>query len=209
MKSKIDKLIEISTLLNSGIITQNEFETLKSEILEKDKINKISSSNEHSVNFHNKEKIILKSFYDADGNVYDAPNLTYIDFKDLTNIEIEQLMPFIKEKQLYAPNEMTEDEIKLGNKLFSIKEIAEINSERDGLNYGFISITNLLSAIFAVSFIALSPCMMILGGGSCLIASIFLSFSILSKADATNLDRNFAYFAIVLDFVSIVIFIKA
>lgn len=35
---------------------------------------------------------------------------------------------------------MTSDEIAIGNKIFSILEIAEMNSERPGFNYAFGSI---------------------------------------------------------------------
>lgn len=209
MGNKLEKLNELSELLKSGAISQLEFESLKSEIINNEKVNLSSPSAEMKTPVQeniNKEKISLKSFTDNDGILTKAPDIKYINIKDLSDEEIKILKPFIRQKQIYSPAEMTSDEISICNKIFSELEIAEMNSERPGFNYAFVSILSVLSSGAALYFITISPCFILLGAGTGIFASLFISIMILDKFDATKLDRTFSYIALALDVIAIIVY---
>jgi hypothetical protein len=208
MNNKLDKLNNLNDLLKAGVISQNEFETLKSEILNNQTSQNatINSENKIPVKNETKEKIFLKSFTDSNRKFVQSPNIQYINFKDLSNEEIQVLKSFIKQKQIHCPAQMTSDEIQLGNKLFSTWEIAEMNSQRQTFNYAFGSIVSILSAGAALLLISLSPCMIYIGGGTFGILSIILSFTVLNKADATKYDRTACYISILLIVIAILVF---
>jgi len=211
MANKLDKLNELHELLKSGAISQQEFESLKSEIMNNDSTALNSPSPEVKAPAQengSKEKISLKSFTDNDGMLIKAPDIQYLNLKDLSDNEIKLLKPFIRQKQIHSPSEMTSDEIKIGNKIFSALEIAEMNSERPGFNYAFGSILSVLCAGAALYFITISPCFIILGAGTGLLASIFISITTLNKVDATKLDRTFSYIALALGVIAIIVYIN-
>jgi hypothetical protein len=211
MANKLDKLNELHELLKSGAISQQEFESLKSEIMSDEKITLSSPILETKAIVQentNKEKVSLKSFNDSEGKTIKAPDIQYLNLKDLSDSEIKILKPFIKEKQIHSPSEMTSDEITIGNKIFSVLEIAEMNSERPGFNYAFGSILSVLCAGAALYFITISPCFIILGAGSGLIAALFISITTLNKVDATKLDRIFSYIALALGIIAIIVYIN-
>ena len=212
MANKLDKLNELHELLKSGAISQHEFESLKSEIIN-DRENLIGSSTSETKTpvqeTENKEKVILKSFRDNGGKIIKVPDIQYLNLKDLSDTEIKILKPFLKQKQIHASSEMTNDEIKIGNKIFSVLEIAEINSERPGFNYAFISILSVLTSGAALYFISISPCFIILGAGTGLITSFIMSIIILNKVDATKLDKTFAYIALALAIIAIIVYSQA
>lgn len=211
MPNKLDKLNELNELLKSGAISQQEFESLKTEIIdsliissnsEKPKTKKIIKKNV------DKEKISLKSFTDNEGIFIKAPDIQYLNIKDISNSKIEILKPFIKQKQIHSPAEMTSDEIAIGNKIFSALEIAEMNSERSGFNYALGSIVSVFCSGIALYFITISPCFIIFGAGSSLITSLIISITILNKVDATKLDKTFSYIALILGVIAIVVYLS-
>ena len=208
MDNKLEKLNNLNDLLQSGVISQSEFESLKSEIINNQ--SKDTLSIEPTINNTNndvyKEKIFLKSFTDSKGKYIQSPDINYINFKDLTNEEIQVLKSFIKQKQIHSPSQMTSDEIQLGNKLFSAWEIADMNSKRQDFNYAFGAIASVLSSGAALYFISLNPCMIYLGAGTFGITSIILSFTVLNKADATKYDRIACYISLFLIVVAIIVF---
>lgn len=211
MANKLDKLNELHELLKSGAISQEEFESLKSEIMNNENVAFSSPTAEKKTPIQenvNKEKISLKTFSDNEGNLIKAPDIQYLNIKDISDAEIKTLKPFIRQKQIYAPAEMTSDEIAIGNKIFSALEIAEMNSERPGFNYAFGSILSVLCAGAALYFITISPCFIILGAGTGLIASLFISITTLNKVDATKLDRTFSYIALALGVIAIIVYFK-
>ena len=211
MANKLDKLNELHDLLKSGAISQQEFESLKSEIMSDEKSTLNTSANEIKTNIQespNKEKVSLKSFNDSEGQLIKAPDIQYLNLKDLSDTEIKNLKPFLRQKQIHSPSEMTSDEITIGNKIFSVLEIAEMNSERPGFNYAYGSILSVLSAGAALFFITISPCFIFLGAGSGLMAALFISITTLNKVDATKLDRTFSYIALALGVIATIVYFK-
>ena len=156
----------------------------------------------------NKEKVVLKSFNSEDGSLVKAPDIQYLNLKNLSDSEIKVLRPFIRKKQIHSPAEMTSDEISIANKIFNALEIAQMNSERPGFNYAFGSILSVLSAGAALYFFTISPCFIIIGAGGGVLCSIFISITILNKVDATKLDRTFSYIAIALSILAIYVYFK-
>jgi hypothetical protein len=210
MAGKLDKLNELGELLKSGAISQDEFNNLKKEILEStDKLeneNKPVKQKENKIENSNKEKVQLKSFRDINNKQIKAPEIQFLDFKNLTNDEIKLLKPFLRLKQIHAPEEMTNDEIDIGNKLFTVADINQMNSERGGFNYAWGSIISVLASGAALYFITISPCFIILGAGTGLIASIFIAITTLNKADGTKLDRTFSFIALGLSAIAIFVY---
>ena len=212
MPNKLDKLNELNELLKSGAISQQEFESLKTEIINSQSINPNSEKPETKNNIEknvDKEKISLKSFTDNGGIFIKAPDIQYLNIKDLSNSNIEILKSFIRQKQIHSPAEMTSDEITIGNKIFSALEIAEMNSERPGFNYAFGSIVSVFCSGVALYFITISPCFIILGAGSSLITSLIISIITLNKVDATKLDKMFSYIALALGVIAIVVYLNS
>lgn len=209
--NKIDKLNQLGELLKSGALSQDEFESLKSQILNDEKVSFNNPIQENKTPIQenvNKDKISLKPFSDSDGNLIKAPDIQYLNLKDLSDSEIKILKPFLRKKQIHSPSEMTSDEISITNKIFSALEIAQMNSERPGFNYAFGSILSVLCAGAALYFFTISPCFIILGYGGGVIGSIFISGIILNKVDATKLDRTFSYIAIALSVIAIYVYFK-
>ncbi|WP_395051162.1 SHOCT domain-containing protein [Flavobacterium sp.] len=207
MANKIDKLNELGELYKSGAITNDEFESLKTEILNGSNISNDEQSVTKSLAIEEKigkEKISLKSFIDNDNSKINPPNVEYLNLKDIPNNELKLLKPFVRSKQIYAPSEMTEDEIKICNKIFSVQEIAEMNSERSGFNYALMSISSALSAGFSLFLTNISPCLLIFSS-TLLVSSICFSIFILSRVDATKLDKTVSYLALALDVISIIL----
>ena len=166
----------------------------------------IQEAKSHIQENSNIEKISLKSFTDNNGKLIRAPDIQYLNIKDLSDSEINLLKPFIRQKQIHSPSEMTSDEIIIANKVFSALEIAKMNSERPGFNYAFSSILSVLCAGAALYFITISPCFIILGAGTGLISSLFISIMTLDKVDATKLDRTFSYIAIAIGVIAITVY---
>jgi|688.fasta_scaffold467756_1 hypothetical protein len=209
--NKIDKLNQLGELLKSGAVSQDEFESLKSEILNDEKVifNTPGRENKTPIQENvNKDKISLKPFSDSEGNLIKAPDIQYLNLKDLTDSEISILKPFLRKKQIHSPAEMTSDEISIANKIFSALQIAQMNSERPGFNYAFGSILSVLSAGAALYFFTISPCFIIIGAGGGVLCSIFISCTILNKVDATKLDKTFSYIAIALSALAIYVYFK-
>ena len=205
MTNKIDKLNEAYQLLKSGAISDKEFEALKNEIINNDN-STFKNNTDDFINKADKEKIILKAFTDSKGKTNIAPDIQYLNLKDISENELKLLKPFIRKKQIHAPGEMTNDEINIGNKIFTPSEIAEMNSEREGFNYAFGSIISVLSAGAALYFIILNPCMIYLGAGGGGLASLFIALTILSKPDATKYDKTACYIALTLLGIAIIVF---
>ena len=211
MANRLVKLNELHELLKSGAISQQEFEALKSEIINNENealnfpIQETKTTEQENVN---KEKISLKSFTDNDGIEIKAPNIQYVNFKDLSNEEIKLLKPFIREKQIYSPSEMTEDEINLGNKIFTRAEIDEMNSERSGFNHPWSSILSVLCAGISLGVVMISPCLIFVVGGSSFLCGLIFAITVLNKIDATKLDRIFASIGLILSVISVIIFIN-
>jgi hypothetical protein len=209
--NKIDKLNQLGELLKSGAVSQDEFESLKNEILNDEKVslnNPIQETKAPKQDIINKDKISLKSFNYEGGSLVKAPDIQYLNLKDLSDSEIKILKPFLRKKQIHSPAEMTSDEISIANKIFSALEIAQMNSERPGFNYAFGSILSVLTAAAALYFFTISPCFIIIGAGGGVLTSIFISGTILSKVDATKLDRTFSYIAIGLSALAIYVYFK-
>jgi hypothetical protein len=209
--NKIDKLNHLGELLKFGAVSQEEFESLKSEIFndKKDSLNTpIQKTKKPEQVNKNKDKVSLKSFNGEGGELVKAPDIQYLHLNDLSDSEISILKPFIRKKQIHSPAEMTSDEISITKKIYSALQLAQINSERPGLNYAFGSILSVLSAGAALYFFTISPCFIIIGAGGGVLNSIFISLFILNKVDATKLDRTFSYIAIVLSVFAIMIYFK-
>jgi hypothetical protein len=208
MANKLDRLNELNELLKSGAISRPEFESLKSEIMSDGKIttnSPILETKSKVKKTTNKEKVSLKAFIDSTGKSTKAPDIQYLNLKNLTDVEIKVLKPFIKQKQIHSPSEMTSDEIAIGNKIFSKLEIAEMNSERPGFNYAFGSIISVIASAAGLYFVTISPCFIIFGAGPSIIAAIFISITTLNKVDATKLDKVFSYLALALGVIAIII----
>jgi hypothetical protein len=205
--NKIEKLNELNELYKSGVISKDEFDNLKKEIIEAKEDLNISKKQEiFDKSITNKEQINLKSFHGFNGKLVEAPSITHLDFKNISNDEIKLLNPFIKKKHIYASNDMTEDEIKIGNKLFTSQQIHEMESERPGFNYAFASILSLLAGIGAAYFLYLSPCLIFFCfSGLC--ASAFIALFTLSRINATKLDKIFCFLAIAADAIGIMFYL--
>ncbi|PCI98011.1 MAG: hypothetical protein COB15_06665 [Flavobacteriales bacterium] len=214
MKSKIEKLQELQELFKSEAISKEEFETLKKEILEDKSIPKEKVEAKKEPQQLEKEekkkgkKVILKGFYNSKNSRVEAPKIVYLDFDDISDEEIKLLKPFIKKKYSDAPSEMTPDEISIGDKLFSFGEIDRINAKRGGFNYAFESIFSLVLACFALFIMLFLPCLILLGGVGGTIAAIVMALMVVNKSDATQLDRNFSYAALVIVAVCIFLYVK-
>jgi hypothetical protein len=212
MANKLDKLNELHELLNTGAISQQEFDTLKGEIMNNENITFSSPSSKQKVPVKenvNIEKISLKPFSDNQGNLIKAPDIQYLNIKDISDAEIQLLKPFIRQKQIYSPYEMTSDEIAICNKIFSALELTEMDSKRPGFNYAFASILSVLCGAAAIYVINISPCFIYLGAGTGGLTTIFISFFVFSKADSTKLDKIFCGIAIIEIIIAVVIFNKA
>lgn len=206
MSNKIEKLAELNNLYKSGAITSEELENLKKEILSDNNTSLDVNQNTSNNKTGEGHRIFLKSFNDANGKLINPPTIEYFDLNNISNKELDLIRPFIQMKQTHAPAEMTKDEIDICNKLFSIQEIAKMNSDRQGFNYGAAGIINVLCGGAVLYFINVSPCMIYLGAGSAGFASVFISLFILSRMDATIGDKILCAVSLIEIFVAIVLF---
>jgi hypothetical protein len=205
--SKVEKLNELNELHKSGAISKEEFDSLKKEILEsKESLSPTKKEETTAQPIINKQQINLKSFRDSDGNLVKAPEITHIDFKNITSEENKVLKPFLRKKHIHASYDMTEDEITLGKKLFTSYEIHSMESERPGFNYAFGSIISLLAGIAAAIFLYISPCMIIFCYGG-LAASVFIAGFTLTRVNATKMDKIVCGLALAADAVGIFFYI--
>jgi hypothetical protein len=209
MINKIEKLTELNDLLKSGAITLEEFEKFKKELLGSSNASDPSFDNNVNDSFEKgKERIILKSYRNNLGEIVEPPSIRELDFKNLSKSEIEVLSNFIRGKQIHAPAEFTEDEINLGNKIFTKAEIDEMNSERSGFNHPWSSILSVFCAGITLFVIMISPCLIFIVGGGSFLCGFFCAITVLNKMDATKLDKTFAYIGLILSIVSVIVFLN-
>ncbi len=165
---KLLKLKQLKGLLDDGLITQEEFSKLKSEVINNKSVSDhqtvdATAKDENKTNFssdtnqRDREKIILNSFEDCEGKKIVHPEIEYLNFKNITKEELGILKPFLRLKQIHAPSEMSKDEITIIEKVFSPLEIATMNSERAGFNHAFPTILSVLCACAALFFIKIAP----------------------------------------------------
>ncbi len=202
---KIEEIKKLKSLLDGGAITQEEFATLKMQILsnkEESVVAEISVESTSSLTTELKrneskekrgERIFLNAFQDSNNNLISPPDITHLYVNKMSDDEIEALKPFIRLKQINAPEEFTNDEIEIGNKLFSSLEVDKINSERKGMNYKRDLIVGIFCAVASGFFLYLLPCLIIFGAGLAWIVSLITAISVLRKNDATKLDKIYAY----------------
>jgi len=212
---QIQKLKSLGELYNNGTITTDEFNLLKSEILnfnsdsdykliseERTIIenNKIPKNNiETSKHTEEKKKIRLVAFQNTTTQkLISPPNIEYLDFNHITADEENQLKAFIRLKQIFSPASMTKDEIEIGNKLFTLLEIDEINSERPGLNYPWAVIISVIAAGGSLFLMYVSPCFGFLGAGTGMASSAMMSLYVLTRLSATKMDKILSVVAIIL-----------
>jgi hypothetical protein len=112
--------------------------------------------------------------------------------------EVKQLRAFLRLKQIFAPNDMTNDEIKIGNKLFSQLDIERINAERPGFNFPWAVIISVLTAGLSLFLMYISPCFGFLGAGTGMLSATVISMYVLTRISATKLDKILSVVAIIL-----------
>ena len=157
--SKIQKLQDLNELFKSGAISKEEFDILKNEIMESTESTASAKKEESTaLTILNKEQINFKSFKDSYGKLVKVPEITHIDIKNITLEEKKVLKPFLRKKYVYASYDMTKDEITLIEKLFTLYQIHEMESERPGFNYAFGSIISLLAGVASAVSLYVSPC---------------------------------------------------
>lgn len=203
--NKIEEITRLKSLFDGGAINQEEFSALKMQILsnkEESIVTEKSADFTPSLTIEPKrneskekrgERIFLNAFQDSNNNLVSPPDITHLYINKMSDDEIEALKPFIRLKQINAPEEFTADEIEIGNKLFSSLEIDIINSERKGMNYKGELIGGIFCAVASGFFLYLLPCLIIFGAGLAWIVSLINAINVLRKNDATKLDRSFAY----------------
>lgn len=195
-----NSVIESSESINAEI-DENKV-ILSSPKLEKPLIKKIKSEDDR---VGGEVRIHLKSFKDSFNNLINPPDIKFLHINHMSDYEIELLKPFIRLKQINAPEEFTNDEIEIGNRLFSSSELDKINAERKGMNYRKEIIIATFLAVVSGVLLYILPCLVVFSVGLGWIMSLIMAISILRKSDATRLDRNYAY--VVLGLVVIVLII--
>ncbi|MCG6189113.1 SHOCT domain-containing protein [Maribellus maritimus] len=140
-----------------------------------------------------KKKIYFKAFKDYNKILIAPPEINSIDINNIPDDEIDSIKSFIRLKQICAPEEFTKDEIKIGNKLFSIKEINKINSERRGMNHLKELLLAMFMACTSIGFLYISPCFIFFAAGLAFLISLVTAIKILFKDDATKLDKIFCF----------------
>ncbi len=211
---QIQKLKSLGELLNNGTITTDEFNLLKSEILNENSIreekavvvektiieNKVEKENIKSkTHTQAKKKIRLIGFQNTTNQKFiSPPNIEYLDLHNISIDDEKQLKAFLRLKQIFSPASMTEDEIKIGNKLFTLLEIEEINSERPGLNYPWAVITSVIAAGASLYLMYISPCFGFLGAGTGMASAALMSLYVLTRVSATKMDKILSVIAIIL-----------
>lgn len=211
---QIEKLKSLGDLLNNGTITKDEFNLLKAEVLnenakteEKEVIEEIGikenggQRNDFETPQHtlSKQKIRLVGFQNiTTQKLISPPKIEYLDINDISVEDEKQLKAFLRLKQIFSPASMTEDEIKIGNKLFTLLEIEEINSERPGLNYPWAVITSVIAAGASLYLMYISPCFGFLGAGTGMASAALMSLYVLTRVSATKMDKILSVIAIIL-----------
>lgn len=207
-ENQINRLKALGELLSNGTISKDEFDILKSEILndnsselsepiKEDLIPKNAEETKESNN--EKPSIRLVGFHNSTtGKFVNPPKIEYLDIKNMSKEEAKQLRAFLRLKQIFEPANFTSDEMEIGNKLFTRIEIERINSERPGLNFPWAVITSVLSAGFALFLMYISPCFGFLGAGTGMANSTFFSIYVLTRVSATKLDKILSVIAIIL-----------
>jgi hypothetical protein len=194
MDDKIQKLTQLNELHKSGAISNEEFERLKSDLLN----NEILNTNTTVKSGFKSKKFNLIAFHDGEGKLVSPPDIGYIDIDNMFENQISLLRPFLQKKQTFSPASMTQDEINLANKLFTAADILKFDSERPGFNYPFPVISSIIASAGALYLLYASPCFIILGAGTSVLASVIISFFVLGKMDATKLDRTFSTISLIL-----------
>lgn len=161
MPSKIQQLSELSELLKSGVITSQEFEILKNEILnekteeQRKDIDSVNSSEEditHQSTAHNNKKVILKSYPRKDGSFIAAPDIEFAHISNITSDEVNMLKSFLSKKQSIAPDEMTPDEKKLSHEIFTKKELENFYKKNKSQALVKVSLWFIFIAVMATVF---------------------------------------------------------
>jgi len=201
----IDEIKRLKALLDQGAISQEEFATLKMQILSKKEeslVTEISVESTSSLTTEPKGKkskeergkrIFLNAFHDSNNNLISPPDITHLDINNMSDYEIEAIKQFIRLKQINAPEEFTDDEVEIGNKLFTSLEVDKINSERKGMNHKRELILGTFCAVASGFFLYLLPCLIIFGAGLAWIVSLLSAISVLRANDATKSDKIYAY----------------
>jgi hypothetical protein len=205
---QIQKLKSLGELLASGTITKEEFNSLKSEILNekspetnqiKNDFPKSESIEEIKSTENDKKKIRLVGFHNSTtGKRVAPPKIEFLNIDKMTKEEENQLRAFLRLKQIFSPSNMTNDEIKIGNKLFTRLEIERFNSERPGLNFPWAVIISVLTAGLSLFLMYISPCFGFLGAGTGMVSATAISIFVLTRVSATKLDKILSVIAIIL-----------
>ncbi|WP_405226353.1 SHOCT domain-containing protein [Dokdonia sp. Asnod1-B02] len=198
--NKIERLKELNDLLKSGVISESEFNTLKIEVI-KDENTSIDKDSFVS----NKQKINFKSFHNSSNEIITAPDIEFLDFKNISGDDLSKIKPFLELKQIYAPSEMTADEISLFSSNFSEMETNEIISRRPGLNYTTNARVCLFTSIGVLVLVIFNP-LLIFICGFLMVGVGIAGIGVLNKGNATNMDKNIIYLSFALIAVSIAIF---
>ena len=207
-ENQIQKLKSLGELLASGTISNDEFNILKAEVLNDKKSESIQPIEEipspkiteeaDSVK-NDKPKIRLVGFHNSTtGKRVPAPKIEYLDIKNMSKEEAKQLRAFLRLKQIFAPYDLTNDEIKIGNKLFTQLDIERINAERPGLNFPWAVIISVLTAGLSLFLMYISPCFGFLGAGTGMLSATAISIYVLTRISATKLDKILSVIAIIL-----------
>ncbi len=193
------KFVELKDLLNSGAISELEFEDLKNELNTgtNSKSKKKESKPSH-LNYLNKERIILEPFYDINEKLMKAPNIQFINYNNISDSERKLLRDFLRKKQINSPETMSNDEINLGNKLFTVNEIHEMNSEQAGYNYPWTSILSLIAVGLCAFLLYISPCFILFYAGTGLLYGTGSAIYVLTRADSTKLDKRTSWTSVIL-----------
>ncbi len=192
---QIKKLKELGQLLSSGLISEAEFNSLKSDVL---KQNFEHQEPVIKAKLENAKKIRLTGFHGADAQFVSPPQIAELDIDRISKEDEKKLKAFLRLKQIFCPYEMTQDEIEIGSKLFSQLEIEKINSERPGLNFSWAVIISVLASGSAFFLMYISPCFGFLGAGTGMVAATFISLYVLTRVSATKLDKILSVLAILL-----------
>jgi hypothetical protein len=151
MSSKAEKIRELTELLNSGALSKDEYEFLKKEIIlgatESSQFDNEARSGSGDSN--GKRKVVLKQFLAPEGEV-NAPQINYLDFANITAYERNVLSAFLAKKQMYAHDEMTEDENELYELLFSEDASVELDTTKGPRKTVKVYLSFLILFVFAV-----------------------------------------------------------
>jgi hypothetical protein len=209
-QEQIQKLKSLGELLANGTISTEEFNTLKAEILnQKIQIDEQPPHNPPQPEIENlkrvpeknlnKQKIRLIGFQNTTTNTFiQPPNIDELDFNNINKDEEKLLKAFLRLKQIFSPANFTDDEMNIGNKLFTRLEIEEINAERPGLNFPWVVITSLISAGISLFLMYISPCFGFLGAGTGMASAALMSIFVLTRVSATKMDKILSVIAILL-----------